>query len=1110
MLDYLLRRPVGVGGFYCAFLVVGLVCFYLIPIELSPRIELPRLIVHVAWPNTSAITLEAQVTAPLEGVMQRLRGVVEISSTTREGVCWVGAEFAEDANVQLAELELGEKIYQLRKHWPREVSWPYITRSRPEELRELEGFVTFQVIGDRSMAALRTFAKDELYTPLTSVLGVEKVEIWGGEEETVYIEFDTQAIASLGLPRTMLRYLQLNEWRHHVLGRVWENGSLRSLHLNAGFSDLQEVQNIPILHTVDGRLIRLKDIAQVALATRDPAAIMRVNGRNVVTLALSKMYGVDLLETVRRVEQKIAALDARIPADIELVKDLDRSRDLRAQIQRTTRHACFSILFIGLMLLVTFRRLQAVFAILISVGFSVLGATMFLGVLGYSLNILILAGFTVGFGVVVDNAVVVYDHIHRRISQSQPDDDTALKEVVTVACGDIKQPLWAANLTSLGALLPVFFLSPELQLYFRPFAVSLSLTLCMSLFISFTFIPNLVYWSQLKGHPAPQVAGRDFLWRLYRRLLLLCAQHKQWFILALLWVIGIPLWLLPNPKDIKEVEWMPSLLQQNASVGTNTRQAYNTYIDSSKGEFDHTIQGAAAEVLPPVLAGPLSSLTELYKALWGNKYVELVKPILFKITGGVTYRFFAEVYVGESHSNRTKGKTAIHIIIGMPNNIHIDAADRVCRDFEAQLLSHTEFIEKIHTHVFKQGADIKVEIKDRYKGTSIPRELYNHLILYGRKNVGGVALHIEGSGPGFHADLGTQISSLGIEVKGFNFAQVHAIADELKQKLEKYKRVRNIDIDRSSLYQVNQYEVLVEVQHDPVSSHGLDHERIIGEMESKIGHHFSGQIEINREQLPAFSRFVDSGSLAVRELRQTPVHSGGRPTRLDYLAHVKKQRVLPEIKRVNQSYIRLVAYDFFGPSYGLTLTRKLIEETPIPYGYNLTAKSNIIWELDEEQKEELIWMFLLAVLLVWMITAALFESWTKPFLVLLAVPLALLGALASFNLFDAPFNRGGYAALLLLVGIVVNNSILLVDHILNTLQAGRGGRQEQIIQAAFQRVRPIFITTTTTLVGLLPLLFEEQTSLLHSLSVGACGGLVSALVLTPIVVPLCFLIRPKK
>ena len=194
-------------------------------------------------------------------------------------------------------------------------------------------------------------------------------------------------------------------------------------------------------------------------------------------------------------------------------------------------------------------------------------------------------------------------------------------------------------------------------------------------------------------------------------------------------------------------------------------------------------------------------------------------------------------------------------------------------------------------------------------------------------------------------------------------------------------------------------------------------------------------------------------------------------------------------------------------SYAEMVVQDIIDHTPIPYGYSL-SRGYMMSVFSEEEERELALIVLFSVVLVWMIAAALFESWTWPLLVLLALPLSLIGVGAGFYLSGASFDQGGYASLLLLMGISVNNSILLVHHISRALRTQPASPQDAVIRAAFQRLRPIFITTLTTIAGFLPLLLQgDRGDIWYTLALGTSGGLISSSVLVVLVVPLCLIWR---
>lgn len=1147
-LKWTLDHPVTVTMFYIALMIVGAICFYAIPIELSPHIELPKLTVSASWYNTSAVTIEAQVTAPLESAMQGLKGVTRILSRTYEGRCSITADFEKDANLQLAELELNEKINQLKKKLPKGVSWPSIQRSVPKEMREFEGFMAFQLIGDQDPAEIRKFAEEKLRVPLSSVPGVEDVAISGGQEKILKIKIAPEVLQSLGISedeisRQLLTTSDLN------LGHTATGANLK---LAASLANIDDLKKMPVKKLASGRMVCLGDLATMAFENATPTRIVRINGRNLVMIELNKEPGVNLLATAQHVNEKIATLKKLLPSGMELRLETDKSEDLRSELDKLQNRSVLSILFIAMLLVLVFRNLKTAMIILASIFLSVFGAIVLFYFSDHTLNILTLAGFTMGFGILVDNAIVVYENIHRRLSilsanpvssiknpvsseqtpgTGQPGfganqhpassiqyqassiqtpgilpsvgqpgfglASSTKKSAVISAVGEMYQPLLASNLTTLGAFLPVIFLSDNLQLYFQPFVLALGLTLIISLLVSFTLIPTFAFYRFSPRQTETDSSGLHF----YKKTLLFCLQHPFLTLLLVIWLFGFPIWLLPAKIEIDD----PKKAEVKSEAKIETRQNYERLFQQP-GDSAHSADSEKPHDAP---AAPkeLSWLAEQYNKWWGNEYFsKKVKPTLFKIFGGGSYLFFNEVTKGEIW--KPFEGTYISISIDMPNNVDIHKIDAITQDFENRILESAGKVAKMTTNIYHKGyANLRVDIAPAFEFTSFPMQLYSSLVRYGL-NIGGVGVQVQGYGPGFYSGLNNQFAQYAVKVKGTNFNTVYALAQTFADQLAQNKRIKNIDLEKSSRWSRKQFEVMCRIDLAKTAQFELDYQQVVNHIRPKI--HAASRFHVQIDQQPVRVKLEarSSRQTSIRELRQSPV-SHATPVRFADVSTIETQSVLPVIQRENQTYLRLVNYDYIGPyQYGHKLTDLMIKKVPVPYGYSLGMET-YNW-FSREAQQELLWIILLAVAIVWLVTAALFESWTKPWLVLFAIPLSVIGLFYSFYLFEATFDRGGYASILLLVGIVVNNSILLVNRISQVLATNPPDKMTAIIDAAAERVRPVFMTSVTTIVGLLPLvMFEKTESLWYPLAVGAIGGLVASTGLILVVLPLGYLLLSK-
>ncbi len=1132
LIHWTLDHPIAVSMFYFAMLIIGIVCFSMIPIELSPNIELPQLTVSAGWTNTSPVTMEAQVTAPLESALQGLKGVTHILSRTYEGWCTITADFEKNANLQLAELELNERISQLKKKLPKGVSWPVIQRSVPEEMRSFEGFMQFQLIGDQEASEIRKFAEEKLWIPLSSIQGIDAVEIRGGEEKIIRIGIDPNAVKLNNLTQSDLSVINsfLSNQNYNA-GQVRNSGMISSIRLQNNFLNIEEVKNLPINNLASSTIIRLKDIAYVEETVIEPTNIVRINGCNLVTITLNKESGVNLLETAKRVDESVVRLKKILPSNMELVKETDTSRDLMNELNKLKNRSLLSILFIAIVLFLVFKSVRTSFIIISSLCISILGAVALFYLTGYTLNILTLAGFTMGFGILVDNAIVVYDNIHRKLVnvgfkniKEEKNRDIRKKDInylsnkknaVVQGVQEVAQPLIASNLTTLGAFIPIFFLSSELQMYFKPFVSALGLTLIISLLVSFTLIPTFSFHQLFRKTGKIQKKQNGILNRSYKHTLRFCMSHRGWVIFIVIWLFGFPFWLLPNRIEIKEKEEEVVTIEE---LTTSNRKAYERFVQQRLSENDQSLSDIESEVsnitesdiqqesswFQNILFSVRNWSVNRYNSWWGDEKFNIkVKPFIFKVLGGASYRFFREVQKGELW-NPFGETTYIAITLNMPNNIHIDKLNHLCQDFENRILEYDSRIKKITANIYsKENAQIRVDIKSLYELTSFPVQLYANLVKYGL-NIGGVGITVIGYGPGFMTGLDTNFGQYSVKVTGTNFNTVYDIAESFAEKLSENSRIRNIDIEKTYRWDRKRFEVVVQPDRLKAIQYNLSNDRITNDIRSSIQSYSYLVSNINDREVKTYIGFQDAENTTIYKLGNTMIglNYKNSTNRFSEILNISKQRVLPEIQRENQTYMRLINYDYIGPlQFGNEYRDLMIKNTSVPYGYSVVPDQYTLF--GEKQLGELLWIIILAIIIVWMVCTALFESLKKPFYILLAIPLSIIGLFYSFYFFDATFDRGGYASVLLLIGIVVNNSIILVKSISDSIMTNKKNQFEAIIEAASRRTRPIFLTTITTIVGLLPLvLYESTESIWYALAVGTIGGLVMSSILILIIIPI--------
>jgi len=1110
--DQMLDRPVGVGVACAAVFALGMVCFPLIPIDISDEISTSQLTVHVSWPGASAFTIESRLTAPLESLVRSVRDVVGLRSTTREGSAYVTVGFTRTADLQRAELELNERIYAFFRERPQGVSWPVVRRAAPSLRRELREFFLCYVHGQEEPSVLRSLVQDRVRLPLLAVHGVRAVAIQGGGERGVLIELDQSLARRWGIDmRRLSGAFAARGMQTRFIGVTETHGVLRRIQSEGGFANLDAIRSIPLQGTRKGRGLSLGDVANVRYRYQDPEVLFRINGRNAVAVRIERAHGSDMIRTASRIRQKISDLTGQLPDGVEIIVLNDRGAGVEADLRFLLRRSVFSISLICLVLAGVFKRFQTVVLILVSVLLSVFGAVSLFFLFDLRLNLITLAGFTIGFGVIIDNAIVVYDYVQRSAEQCGLDGD--LKAAVAQGLRDVMYPIAVSNLTTLGAFVPVFFLSEDLQWYFKPFVVSLGLTLVLALLVALTLIPTFFYRFVCRREPAFQ--NVNYIFRLYERALYSCVRHRVWVLGLVAWLVGIPVWLLPDWVGQRQTQ---SAIKSPMAGKVETRQVYGDWLATrdtiaASGSLSQAVYEQEKEQRS--VWGRLSDgATRLYNDVWGNPVVAFAKPALDRILGGATYFLFRDVAhrveeapYGYIRKEITEGFSLI-VYLEMPYNAHISRLDGLLTGIEKQLISFVPYIEGVFTRSSGRYGLIQILLKDKYRSTAIPYSLYEYLVAYG-DNIGGVGFRVYGQ------DMDPAGKPLGggvpvtrhLAIKGYNLRQVGEIAEGISRRLKERRsqRIKDVQIDRT--YGPPRYEMLARIDHTKTTHLGVDHAEVIDEIKTRLdGGSSIPRLSVDGREIPAAIADTAAGRTDLRRLSQVLLE--GHAARIGHVSHLEKQFALPAIDRENQRYLKEVGFTVLADfNYSEKVIEDVMAQTALPYGYSLSR--GYVWKDNSEGEEkELAIIVLLSVLLVWMITSALFESWTLPILVLMALPLALIGVAAGFFLSGAPFNQGGYASLLLLMGISVNNAILLVHNISRSLKAQTSRPIDVVVRAAFQRLRPIFITTLTTVAGFLPLLVQgDRSDIWYTLAIGTSGGLVVSSVLLVIVVPICMIPR---
>ncbi|MGC9093763.1 MAG: efflux RND transporter permease subunit [Bacteroidota bacterium] len=1081
----ILNRPVSVLVLHLTVLALAVFALTRVPVELAPEMDFPRLSIITMWQGASSEMVARSITLPVEETVSSLEGVKRISSRSSEGQSIVDVELQKNVNVDFVRLELMEKLSALAERLPPGASFPALQKYVPQDFRELQGFLSYNLYGNMGLAEIQAYAEEHIKPALIAINGVGAVRILGGAERQIYVLLDRQRMESMGISIGGVLNAINSAQRKVPAGTIEASEKREYVFVGNVLDNAHELNEI-FIRNQSGALFKLKEVARVVDSIAAPRSIVRINGTPSVTLEIDRQPGSNTLSVASEVETKIDALRKTLPSSLSLVKIADKSRDMRMEIEELGNKAALSGLAIFLVIVLFFRNFFVSLLMVLSVGFSVAGGIIFLGFTGIGLNVITLAALALSLGIAIDNNVVVVENVHRMV-EHQPDvfskpDRYSPVQLISTASREVWIPLLAATLTTIGALAPVFFLPEDLRPYFLQFAETSAVVLISSVVVAFTLVPVgilILMRFKLYGFHGE---GRIIHWlkKGYIPAVKWMVLHRRAAVLLVIWLIGFPIWLLPERIEPLEKTAGRSLGEQK--------------LPTANAVLRQLVNGFAA----------------IYNSTVGSEFYSSIRPYLDYSLGGATQLFFQHVYKGELW--KFGMETYLVVYIDAPQGTPVERTDEFARQIENALAPNLKAIDKVTTRVSPEFASIRVDFSDQVARTAIPFIIKDNLTSLVAQT-GGFSVSVVGFGPGFWSGGGA-VPNYTVEVTGYNYEKVKEIAQNVSEMLTRNPRVDNIRIDRLP-WQSENYGAVAAIRREELNKIGVDVSTFLNYFAANVSSELSrGALDIANEPVRLVVKYNDFqlssidnlGEKIFSILTEGPQTSGSKKVKISDLLTLRVDPVMPVIERENQQYIRYVTFDFKGPyEFGERCVDGVVKSVPVPPGYEI-KRPMWFFEFEKKHAVPLILLSLLSLLVVFMVTASLYESYRKPFVIILSAPMSLIGLLASFYFFDVNFGRGGYAAVLFLIGISVNNGILLVDRISHAggnLIKGVGLEgASSIASAAATRLRPILITALVAVAGFAPFLFTSNVySFWYPFSVGIIGGIAVSTIMILLFTP---------
>ena len=995
-------RPIATLMTFLVLLVLGVYSFLHVPLELAPKEEFPQLDIVASWSDVPPEIIQSQITAPIEEKVSVVKGVRKVTSSSSIGLSRITVEFDPKTNMEFARLALREKIAELKNVLPYGVR-PRIEPYVPEDFR-VNPFLHYTISGNYSLQELREMVKDKFELGIGAIKGVASVEVTGGAEPLIRVILNKEKLKSLNIhPYVVLRQLQ-DRARIYPAGKI-KRGEQEFLfkvaNPLAAVRDLKEV----IVAKVGGVPVRIKDVAQVYPSFSDIYHINRINGQPTVRLIIRKERGTSTLKVARAVKARLEEIKKTLPPDLVFRVVDDEAEEIHKNLRELYLLVAIIISVIFLLVFAVLRRIQPSLLVLSSIFFSIMITFNLIYIFKISINMLTLGGLALGFGLFVDNSIVVFENILRYKERG-----LAAKEAALRGAREVFLPVLASTLTTVSVFFSFAYFQGRLKIYYLPLAIVISSALTASLVVSFTLIPSL------------------------------------------------------SPYLIKE-----------RKVRAPARWGF-WYVKGMRG----------------VLRYPVIVLLFMVLIFYGS------------------YRWFrSEVTIGEWF--RWYSKERLLVSIGMPPGTEIETTDEVVRKFEKRILEKS-YEKEVNSSITAERATIIISFPPEIEQSYRPYVLKEELIQMAT-NFAGISIGIYGFDPqSYYSSYSTGVFyDSQIKFYGYNLKKLKEITSALERDLKKNPRIKEVRIvaSRFGWWRLESFEYVLKIDKEKLNKYDVDPNYLYFAISTALRGRVQYPLKMligSREQEISI-KYPEATEIDLRNLQDVLIMTNkGEYLRLGDISSIEERPIAGSIDRENQKFQQIVMWEFRGPYKAAENYKKAVfASLQLPPGFSASLEDTR-W-MTTEEKSQLRFAIVFSLIIIFMILASLYESLIQPFFILLAVPLALIGVFVAFVLADFPFDSSAYVGVILLGGIVVNNSILLVDHI--NLKRRQGLEfKESILEGARERIRPIFMTTSTTVLGMLPLVLIRleagRRQIWSSLALSTVGGLISSTLFILLVIPVFY------
>lgn len=1034
--DFAVRRPTTILMFVLAFMVMGFVSLFKLPVELYPNTSFGEIsIVIYVRGQIPPTEVESQVTRLVEEAVSTVAHLHQLMSITKEGESTVVLSFEPGTNMDFAAMEVREKFAKIKSRLPKEIEKPVIAQFKQTDVPVMIVALTSP---HRTPEAIRKMVDQWVKERFKRVAGVANVETAGGRERKILVEIDQQKLVAYGVSMDEITGTLSANNLNLLSGEIKRTEDKLLVRMMGEFDNIDQIKNISIRRLAHNSVLRLEDVATVKDGYLDAQEYSRINVQDTVTIYIQKESTKNTISVVADLLKEIDGIKEKLPKDVQLVITSNQATFIEKAIHSLKDSLMRGVLLIvlvlflflydmtrrsmwilsGLLLLCVFaplpvlyvlagglawvlarqERYRPVVIVITPIPVAVVTTFLFMRFGGLSLNVMTLFGLALGVGMLVDNSIVVFDSILKKREAGLDVKGSAVEGTL-----ELMVAIVASTLTHVIVFLPMIFLSKDIQLLYSSMALTIVFSLMISLFCAIALTP-LMSSKAVFSKPMAQM-NPDKTGDLASKIL---------------------------PRERKIVRWV---IRKTPQV--------------------------------------------------------IVAMTLIFVVGLVLMNVMPSEYLGTTDQNKFTA------FVEMPTGTKLDVSNDIVKKVETMIKEVPE-VKTFTSRIEPWSSKIYVEL--------LPATERKRSVAEVIEAIRSQTERLEPAFIYFEEEDSVGTKEIVVEVYGFDYKTLRQLAIGITNRMETISGLTDLKIRMRE----GRPEMRILVDKDRAASLDVSTQAVADQVHAAMRGLRATLYHEEGQEVETITRLDEKYRKTFRDLYKMVVSNRqGTPLLLEQVAQFRFDLGPSEIWRKDRERMIQVSANLgkVSLSKAVLLVQDRLADLQFPENYFYRIGGD--YDRMIKSQSEMRWIILMVVMLVYLVLAALFESFTQPFLIMIAVPLALTGALGSLYVFGPKtIGIGALLGLMMLAGIVVNHSILLMDRINYYKRQKKYADLKAALAANRDRLRPILMTTATAILGLVPMATDrgEGANLWSPLALTVIGGLVSSMILTVLVMPAFYLV----